>query len=260
MSCGFEFVKHFDGVGNAAFDDVVSIDEQQAGVGESIRIRLERRILVLKTHDETVRMGTGYGNAVQHAGQHVGSGRTAADHCRPCTVDAGVRSLRAAKSEFHDLSRPCGVADFGGFGRDQRLVIDDIEQRRFDELRFANGRDDGENGFLREDKSAFLYRGDGARKTEVFQKRKKFFVKQTQRTQIRDLLFPEMQVVNVVDRLLQARRNRVSDHAVCAVKNVENRGFFMLAQFKIAVHHRQLVQVGHQSQISHNVLFLVLFQ
>ncbi len=58
--------------------------------------------------------------------QHIGCTDTAADHSCSCTVSTCIRSLCAAKTEFHDSVSSGCKADTGSLGGDQALVIDDI--------------------------------------------------------------------------------------------------------------------------------------
>ena len=73
-------------------------------------------------------MGVGalYRHVKKLPAQDIGGTDTAADDCRPGPVSAGVRSLGTTQTEFHDAVAVCGIADPGGFGGDQTLVIDDI--------------------------------------------------------------------------------------------------------------------------------------
>ena len=73
-------------------------------------------------------MGVGslHGNVKELAAEDVGGTDTSADHGRPCPVDTGVRPLSSAQSKLHNTVAPGGIADPGGFGGNQALVIDDV--------------------------------------------------------------------------------------------------------------------------------------
>ena len=67
-----------------------------------------------------------------------------------------------------------------------------------------------------------------------------------------------MKVLNILDDLLQAGGNGVSAvTGITAVKGVEDDGFIAVLMPEIALHHSELVEVGHQSQVLsvHSFLF-----
>lgn len=59
-------------------------------------------------------------------------------------------ALRTPESEFHHRPLARRAADFGGFRGDQRLVIDNVEKRRFRKLRLNERRLDRQDGFCPE--------------------------------------------------------------------------------------------------------------
>ena len=127
-------------------------------------------------------------NAEELAGEHVACRLTAADYGCTRAVDTGVRSLRAAKAKFQHAVSAGRLHDARGFGGDQRLVVDDVEQRGFQQLRFHNRRDDTDDRFARKDDRAFRNGQNLARKAQRSQTGEKRFVKDIQASQIGDIL------------------------------------------------------------------------
>ena len=76
-------------------------------------------------------MGAAHRDAEDFPGEHVGGGRTAADVGRAARGERAVRSLGAAKAELDDRFALGGLANPGGFGGDESLEIEDVEQRGF---------------------------------------------------------------------------------------------------------------------------------
>ena len=204
-----------------------------------------------------MRHGAGNGNAEHLSREDVGRRRAAADDRRPRAVNACIRSLRAAQAEFHDGVPLRGVTHLRRLGRDKRLMIDDVQKRRFHKLRFDDRRLHRKDRLPGENHGAFGDRRNIAGKTEIFQIFQKSVVKQTQAFQVFKFLFSEGKVFDIRHRLFQPDGERIGDHAVLTEKNIEYGDLLFPALFEIPVHHRQLVQIRKQRQIPfHNKMLL----
>ncbi len=161
-------VEYLDRVGNAALQRIVCVDEQKARVRKELRIGEKRFVLCGEIHDPAVRMRTRHGNAEQFARQHVGSRAAAADDGSARTVHARIRALRAAQTEFHHRIPFGGVSDLSRLGGDQRLVVDDVQQRRFQKLRLAQRGAHGNDRLFRKYDRSLRHGIYVARKAKIF--------------------------------------------------------------------------------------------
>ena len=170
-----------------------------------------------------VRSRNGY---VEHfARQNVRGGIASADNRRSRAVNARVRSLRAAKPEFHNVIALRRTANFCRLRGDKRLVIYHVQNCRFDELSLDNGGFDGENRLPRENHRPF---GNGiniAREFKVFKIIQKILVEDVKFFEVCDFLFAEIKPENVIDDLFKPRRERISYKLFSAEENVEHGNF-----------------------------------
>lgn len=199
-------------LGHAAAQRVVGVHEQQTGVRIGVRIGAEGRQLVREGHDPAVRVRPRHGHVEHLARKDVGRGAAAGDQRGARAVEARVRALGAAQAELHDQVALRGLADARRLGGDERLVVDDVEHRRLDELGLEDRGLDAQQGFVGEDHRALGHGVDLAREAEVLQVVEELLVKQVQRAQIGDVLRVKVQVFDVVDHLLRAPRRRQRPH------------------------------------------------
>ena len=129
-------------------------------------------------------------------------------------------------------------------------MVDDGEQRRFDELRLEYRRGHREYGLGREKHRPLRQGADVPRETETFQPFQKVIGEYAERSQIGDVLVLEAQILKILHRLLQSRRHGVRIAAAPAVEQVENRPLFAQSLLQIAVGHRELIEVGEHGQIA----------
>ena len=252
--------KDADGVGDAGFQRIVGVHQQDAGVRVELGIFLESRVLVREAHDPAVGVGALDGDVEELSGQHVGGADTAADHGGAGPVDAGVRSLGPAEAKFHDAVALRRVDDPGGFGGDEALVVYDGEDRRLHKLRFHNRGDDLKKGLPRKYDGAFRNRVDVAGEPEIAQVLQKILIEELQASQILNVAGLEGQVLDIVDDLVEAGRDgEAAAGGIFPVKDVEDDGFIGLV-LKVALHHGQLVEVCQQGQSHGAHSFHALFQ
>src|SRR5699024_8206832 len=117
----------------------------------------ESRILVGKTHDPAMGMGSLHRNIKHLTGKYVGSSDTAADHGRSGAVDTGVRSLCPAKTKFHNPIAFCRIYHTGGFGGDKALMVQQIQDGCLYKLRLHNRGYDFQQRLSGEYHSSFRY-------------------------------------------------------------------------------------------------------
>ena len=192
-----------------------------------------------------------YGDIKHLSGQNIAGSDAAADHGRPCTIDAGIRPLRPAQSEFHDSVSSCSIADPGGLGGNQALVIDDVQNGGFHELGLHDRGNHLDHGFPGKHDASFRNGVDASGETEGFQIVQKILIEDTEAPQIGKLFFPEMQVFNIFNDLLKPGADGITGfHRVIPVKGVENNRFVPVHIPEISLHHRQFIQIGHEGEIA----------
>ena len=189
-------------------------------------------------------MGAAHGNMEHLSAEHIRGAHAACDDCGARAVNRGVRSLCPAATEFHHAVALCGAHNARGLGRNEALVVDDVQKRGFNELCLHNRRNHLDQGFARENDRALRNRVDITGKAEVPEIREEGGLKDAETLQIVNLVFREVQVFDIVDQLLQTGANRVAVALrIVAVKHVEDDSLIDILIFKIALHHREFVQV-----------------
>ena len=118
------------------------------------------------------------GDAKHFAREHVAGGVAAADDRRARAVDARVRPLRAPQAKFQNAAALRGLHHAAGLGGDERLMVDDVEQRGFDELRLEDRRAHADQRLAGEHDGALGHGVNIARKAEIAQRRDELRVEQ----------------------------------------------------------------------------------
>ena len=134
-----------------------------------------------------MRMCTLHRNIKKLTSKHIGGSDTSADHRSARTVHAGVRSLRAAQSEFHDAVALRGINHAGCLCCDKTLVVDDRQNSSFHELRFHDRRDHLDQRLARENNSTLRDSVDIAAEAEGAEVIEKICVKDMQPSQISNI-------------------------------------------------------------------------
>ena len=109
-----------------ALERVVGVDEEDAVVGQRLRVGLEGLALVVEGHHPAVGVGAAHRDAEEPAGEHVRGGVAAADVGRAGGREPAVDALGAAQAELEDRRRRRAARhDPRRLGRDQRLEVDE---------------------------------------------------------------------------------------------------------------------------------------
>ena len=252
VALGAQLVKDLDGVGHAGLERVVGVHQQQAAGGEHLGVLAEGGDLVREGHHPAVGVGARDGNVVHLAGEHVAGALAAADDGRARTVDARVGALGTAQAELHHRAALRRLHHAAGLGGDQRLVVDDVQERRLHQLRLEDGRGHADQRLAREHDGALRHGVHVAVEFKVAKLVQEVLVEDAQAPQVAQRLLVEAQVLQILDQLLQARHDRVVGGGVlAAIEHVKGRKVVPHAGLEVAVHHRQLVEIRHHRQISH---------
>ena len=108
------------------------------------------------------------------------------------TVNARIRPLRTTKTELHNpvtlcrMNHPCRLCS------NQGLMIDNVQNRRFNKLCFYNRRNHFYERFLRKDHRSLRYRIDVSRKMETAEIIDKIFFKNMEAAKIINIFFIEV--------------------------------------------------------------------
>ena len=165
-------------------------------------------------------------NVKELTGKHVGRTDAAADHGCTGTVDTGIRSLGTAQAELHDAVSAGGLYDTGCLGRDQTLVVYDVQKCSLNKLRLHDRCDDLNERFVREYDGALRDRPDITLKMEAPQVLQERCMEDAEAVQIRDVFIGKMQIFNIINDLIQPGCDRVAVAAgIFAVKGIKNDRF-----------------------------------
>ena len=143
-----------------------------------------------------------------------------------------------------------GIDDTGRFGGDQTLMVDQRQKRRFDELCLYDRGVDPNEGLTRENDAALRNRVDISGESEGSQILQKILFKKVQRTKIFDVFTAKGKMTDIIYGLFQSGGDsKGSVKRVFAVKQIKHDTLCCFMVFIIALHHGELVQIGHKGQI-----------
>ena len=189
-------------------------------------------------------MGAAHGDIKHLSAEHVRSAHATRDDCGARAVNRGVRSLRSPAAELHHAVALCRTHNACGLGRDETLVVDDVQNRGLDKLRLHNRSNHLDQRLARENDRALGNRVDVTGEAEVPQVVEEGGFEHTETFEICNLILRKVQVFDIVNYLLEPGANRVAvAFRVGAVKHVEDDSLIDILVFKIALHHRELIQV-----------------
>ena len=131
-------------------------------------------------------------------------------------------------------------------------MVDDVEQRGFKKLCLHDRRNDADNRFAGENDRSLRNSQNFAGKPQGGQAGEKRLVKDVQTAQIGNVVLGKMEILDVFNGLLKAGRHGIGRHvALLAIEDIKAGAVIFHAEPQIAVHHRQLIQVGHHCQVAH---------
>ena len=227
-----------DGVGNAGLQGVIGVHQQNAGVGVELCILPEGRKLIGEGHDPAVGMGS-HDRHVEHlATEHVGGADAACDHCCPGAIDACVRSLGPAESEFHDPVSLGRIDHSGCLGGNEGLMVQHVEKGCLDQLGLHDGRLDLHHRLPGEHNGALGNGIDVSREAEVSQIVQKIIVEHMKRGQIVDLFLSKVEIFDILDDLFQsAADGKAVSVRISSEKGVKDHVGIRRFVLEIALHH-----------------------
>ena len=120
---------------------------------------------------------------------------------------AACGALRAAGAELHHAAALGRAGDAVGLRGDQALVIDGQQREGLDELRLDGGRAHNDHRLLREHGRPLRHGVNIAGEAEGAQIFQKFLAENALAAQVRNVLLVKVQILDVFDELLEARRD-----------------------------------------------------
>ena len=190
------------------------------------------------------------GNAVIPVADGAGGGGTAADKGGTRAERGTVCPLRAARTEFGHRAPVCRAHDAVRLGGDQGLVVQRQQDVGLDELRFDGGSAYRQDRFSRKDRRPLRHGVNVAGKAEVAQIGEEGLVKAMLGAQKGNILFGEMQILDIGDHLLQPGGDgKTAPVRDLSEENVKIGDLVRFAQHVIAVGHRQLVKIAEHGVV-----------
>ena len=249
-----ELAADLDGVADAV-QGIVGVHEENAVARQGLGISREGLEFGVEGHDPTVGVRAGDGEAMDFGGEDAGSAGAAADKGCAAGGQSAVNALRAAQAKLDDGVAAGGQADAGGFGGDERLEVEEVEQRGFEELRLKNGALDAQERFVRENNGAFGDRVHVAGETQIAQEAEEGRIEQRlavspwNRGEESEVGFGEMEVAEVFDGGGQAGGNgEPASEGGLAKREVEDSLFVGRARLPVGAGHGELVEVGEEGE------------
>ena len=123
-------------------------------------------------------------------------------------------------------------------------MVDDVEQRGFDELSFGKRRADGHNRLHGEHDFALSHRVHVAGEAEVFEVVEKVLGERAERAQVLYVACGKAYVFDILHRLLKPGGYGVVYLTFSAEEHVEGRERIVDSALEIAVHHGELIEIG----------------
>ena len=194
--------------------------------------------------------GAHRGNTVHLVGKGAGSAHAAADVGSLGTVHRTADALCAAGTKLHHSAAIGSAADAVRLGGDQTLVVKAQQDKGFDQLCFDCLGADGDHRLAGENGGAVGNGVNIAGKAEVLQILQKFLRENTASTEVRNILFVKMQILNVIDDLIKTCGNgKTALVGNAAEEGIKVGDTILVAVAEVAIAHRQLIKIAEHTQV-----------
>jgi len=231
-----------DGVGNAAAQGIVGIDEEDGAVGKDFDKFAERGELVGEALDPGVGHGAAGLYVIAGRGLDVGGGLDAADHCGAAGVKA-CKPLGAAEAEIDDGASIGGLDDASGLGGNEGLEVEEVKKGGLDELSLDEAGGDASDGFHRENDFALGHAEHFAAEAEAGEPVEKVAA-EVLALEISEVVGAEMEGFKDIQEIIETGEEGVAAAEWIGAEKVVERGDRLgHAGAKVALSHRELVKV-----------------
>ncbi len=234
---------------------VVGVDEEDAVVGLGPGPRLERLLLGVEGHHPAVGVGAPDRDAEQPPGEDVRGGGRPPHVRRARGGEAAVGPLRPAQAEVDHLVSAGGEAHPRRLGRDERLEVDEVEQRRLHELGVEDRAAHAHERLVGEHHRALGHRVDvalQAQKGELGEEARvedRPAVVAAQRGEVIDVLSREVEPRQELEGPRQPAGHReAAPERVRAEEEVEDGLLARAPGVAIGLGHRELVEVRGEGE------------
>ena len=146
-------------------------------------------------------MGSHNRNPKHSTCQYIRSSHTAANHCRPCTIDSRIWPLRPPQAKLHNSVSLRRIYYTRSLRSDQTLMIQNIQYCSFNQLRLHYRRHYFNKRFLWKYNASLLNCIDISCKSEGTQIFQKFRSKTSCCLQIFNILICKPQLVYIIQHL-----------------------------------------------------------
>lgn len=164
---------------------------------------------------------------------------------------SGLATVGPAQTEVDQQPALCRQHAARGLGGDHGREMNQVDQPRFDELRFADRCLHAQDGLVGEAGRAFAHRPDVAAEAEVAQRLQEGRAEAPAVRQPTQFIRGEAQALEIVEGLFDARdEQEVARLGQAAHEQLEHRPV-LHALVEVGLQHRQLVQVGEQGLVVH---------
>ena len=215
-----------------------------------LRIFAEGRYFISETHDPAMGVGAEGRNIKIFGAYHITGADAASDDSCSGTKSSGIRTLSPAQTKLHDAAAPGCITDSGCLGGDQGLVVDQVQNSCFNQLRLHNGSYHFYQWFHRKYHTALRDRIYVAGKMKTCQIIQKVFGKTAKSPEIVNIIIIKMQTFDVINDLIQAGTDSVAAVVrILAVKQIKYHSLIGVI-FKISLHHCQFIKISQKCKIA----------
>ena len=225
---------------------IVGVDQQDDALRPRAREILERGHLVVVHLHEGMRHGADDRHAVALAGEHIGGAGKAREVARACRIKSGLGAVRRAQAEVgQDLARR-RQHHARGFGCDQRLVMQNVDEARFDQLRLRQRRGDADQRLVGKADAAFGDRVHVAGEAERGKIIEQVVAETAGAFEPIDLGGGKPQRLQIIERIVEpGGEQKSAPRRQPAHEKLEYR-LLVLSPIQIGLDHVEFVEIGEQ--------------
>ncbi len=190
-----------------------------------------------------------HGDPVQLPGEHVRRCGRAGDVRRPSRLERRVEAVVATRGEVDEPAAPTGDGDARRFRGDERLVVDGVEEERFDELCLDAGSRHAEDRLFGEGDLALEHGPDIAREAEGLEPLEEVVPEGSQALEVREVVGFEAEGLEVIQDVFEAGHDEEVPVARELTDEELERGRVVHARGEVARRHGEFVQVDEESAV-----------
>ena len=208
----------------------------------------ERLHFVFETLNIGVSHRTRNRNVIQGSGQGVAGTVEAHQVAHPCQLVGGFQAVGSSGRKIDELPAPSSMHDPRGLRRQDGLEVDLVDEEGLHQLGLDHWSGDLDDWLVDEEDAPFPHGADASGETELPQTLQEVPVKTTEGIEVLQVPGQESEALQVIEHVGQAGEHEIGTVGrVLAEEEAEGSGGG-LAALPVGLCHRQLVEVGEQSQ------------